>query len=612
MDLLSTLNTLRTIVSGSLLPETNKSSYLNRLKKIEQRSKDPHVYVGIVGEFSSGKSTLINSLIGADYFVTNSLQGTTTTITAIRYAETADLELKYKNGKSLRYSNNKLSLIEKYLPEVYEKLSIGEKIKLKVVGLLGGNQKDELLLRIFDVVTTSDDASEDLDEVAVYHPSNFLKNDIVILDTPGTDSLNPNHQIITERAIAEKCDLAMVIIPSNTPFSQTLSGFIEDNLLPCIDKCFFLITKVELLRKDVERRSFIRGVNSRLKAFLGIENPKTILAPTLLSLEERGLIEKTGILEHLSNEDKCMLSAEFDSDTKRMFNEILSGKDGAICGTLDKFIKSLNANLMEEISKKQIQLEADLATLKRLQTTPLSQFMANFFKKEDVVENFSFAEARLQNLWHRKQVDFERYVCSKIDQADSKDETQGIMGEDSTISFGQSCFQDCYNAFSSELNRLMSFHENNFDSFRNSFSSTFSITALDFTFKLKNKASWQKVYKKNFSKWNLTTYPLIRVFKKLQTIKQEMKDEVRRQLDINFEKMQTYYMQKITEANGNLNEQMEKIKPLFASKYDRIINKRIAEEQQKEQLLLSQITQLQQSIKTLESIMSTSLKEVIV
>ena len=102
MDLLSTLNTLHTIISDSLLPEINKDSYLNRLRKIEQRSKDSNIYVGIVGEFSSGKSTLINSLIGADYFVTNSLQGTTTTITAIKYAETADLELKYKNGKLLR------------------------------------------------------------------------------------------------------------------------------------------------------------------------------------------------------------------------------------------------------------------------------------------------------------------------------------------------------------------------------------------------------------------------------------------------------------------------------------------------------------------------------
>lgn len=207
--------------------------------------------------------------------------------------------------------------------------------------------------------------------------------------------------------------------------------------------------------------------------------------------------------------------------------------------------------------------------------------MANFFKKEDADENFSFTEARLQNLWYKKQMDFERYVCNKIDQADSKNEAQGVMDEGSTISYGQSCFQDCYNAFSSELNGLISFHENNFDSFRNLFSSTFSITALDFTFKLKNKPSWQREYKSNFSKWNLTTAPLFRVFKKLQTIKQEMKDEVRRQLEINIEKMQSYYMQKITEANTNLNEQMEKIKPLFASKYNHIINKKLQKNNKK-------------------------------
>ncbi len=64
----------------------------------------------------SGKFTLINALIGQDYFVTNSLQGTTTIITSIRYGSSVNLELRYKNGDVKSYSRNKLSLIEKYLP----------------------------------------------------------------------------------------------------------------------------------------------------------------------------------------------------------------------------------------------------------------------------------------------------------------------------------------------------------------------------------------------------------------------------------------------------------------------------------------------------------------
>ena len=604
MDLSSTLKTLYTVTSNSLLPEAKKNEYLNRLKKIEQRSKDSNIYIGIVGEFSSGKSTLINSLIGADYFVTNSLQGTTTAITAIKYSETVDLELKYKDGTKVKYSHSKLSLIKKYLPTVYTELTLGDKLKQKVVGLFGGNKKDDLLLRIFDIITTSDDISEELDEVIIYHPSDFLKNGIVILDTPGTDSLNPNHQLITERAIAEKCDLAMIIIPSNKPLSQTLSDFVEDNLLQCIDKCYFLITKVELLRKDVERRSLLKGVVSRLNAFLGIENPKIILAPTLLALEDRGIIGDTGLLEHLTKEDRQMLSSEYDLEKDNMINDILLGKDAAISGTIDNFINSLERNLIEEISKKQIQLKEDLCMLKKLQTIPLNQFMSNYFKNDENIENYSFVEARLENFWYKKRVEFERYINNKIDQAKTKDETQGVMKENETIHLGQSSFQSCYNIFASELDGLMTFYEESFNAFKKSFTETFSIQAVDFTFKIKKDFSWQRVYNSNFNTWNLTTTPIFRVFKNLQTIKQEMKDEVHRQLEENFEKMQFFYMRKMRDANFNLNDQMEKIKPLFISKYDRIIKSRILEEECRENLLCSQIDQLQKSMNSLQIIIN--------
>lgn len=601
MDILSTLKTIRTIIVDSLLSHERKETYLSRLNKIEQREKDSNVYVGIVGEFSCGKSTLINALIGADYFVTNALQGTTTVVTAIKYADSINLELKYKDGKFLKYSNGKLELLERYLPKEYEALSLSEKIKMKAVALFGGNKKDEMLLRIFDVVTTSDEVAGELDEVVVYHPSEFLKNGIVILDTPGTDSLNPNHQLITERAIAEKCDLAMVVIPSNKPLSITLSDFVENNLEACKDKCYFLITKVELLRKDVERRSLMKGVNTRLNAFLGIENPKTLLAPTLLSLEERNIIERTGLLEHLSDEERHLLSSEFNLDLSDMFGEIAKDKKSTISDTLSNFIKSLNDDLVQELINKQNQLKSDLDTLKRLRTIPLAQFMSNYFLKEEFSDKFSYVEARLQNYWHTKHVDFEKYINNRIDVASSKDETQGIMGQEDTRDYGQSCFQDCYNIFHSELCGLKLFYETSFEKFKSSFTDTFSLQALDFTFKLKINSSWQRDYNSRFSKWNLTT-GLLRAFKKLQSIKQEMKREVQLKLEKSFEKMQNYYMVKITEVNDNLNRQMEKIKPLFISKYDRIIKKRIAEEQQKEKLLSSQIAQLQESIKELSSL----------
>ena len=44
----------------------NKNTYLHELDAIEKRVKENVFRIAVVGEFSSGKSTFINSLIGKD------------------------------------------------------------------------------------------------------------------------------------------------------------------------------------------------------------------------------------------------------------------------------------------------------------------------------------------------------------------------------------------------------------------------------------------------------------------------------------------------------------------------------------------------------------------
>lgn len=131
MNLAADIKFIRKIIQTSLLYGARRESFVKRLDSIERRWNDRNLYIGIVGEFSSGKSTLINALIGQDYFVTNSIQGTTTVITSIRYGNSINLELRYKNGEIARYSSNKLSLIERFLPKDYLQLSFADKIRIK-------------------------------------------------------------------------------------------------------------------------------------------------------------------------------------------------------------------------------------------------------------------------------------------------------------------------------------------------------------------------------------------------------------------------------------------------------------------------------------------------
>ena len=193
-------------------------------------------------------------------------------------------------------------------------------------------------------------------------------------------------------------------------------------------------------------------------------------------------------------------------------------------------------------------------------------------------------------------------MSNEVDNASSKNEAQGIMDLETTRQYGQKCFVECYNAFISELNGLKSFYEKGFEDFKISFKNSFSIEAIDFEYKLRIDESWQKQYKLNFSKEGLTTFPLFRCFKSLQSIKNQMKEEVTLKINKVFSKMSRSYVEKIQNAHVKLDEQMEKVKNLFISKYNKIIQHKIEKEKQKEKQLESQITQLKEFLSELETI----------
>ena len=244
MDYTKILNVINSAITSSFLLEEKQDALSKQLNRIKKRISDNKIYLGIVGEFSTGKSTLINSLIGEDFFVTNAIQGTTTTITKLEYGKKIGLKIEFTSGKVLRYDRDKTKILKLFKPDVYENLSIYEKVKVCILDMFHSNTSDKYLLEVFDGITTSDEISKTLNEVTIYYPSELLNNGIVIVDTPGTDSLTPAHAEITRRAIKEICDIAFVIIPATQPLSQTLIDYVDDNLGDIADKCIYIITKI--------------------------------------------------------------------------------------------------------------------------------------------------------------------------------------------------------------------------------------------------------------------------------------------------------------------------------------------------------------------------------
>jgi predicted GTPase len=123
-----------------------------RLKKLETEItnfSNNEYLVAVAGRFSSGKSSLINALIGCD-ILPNNIKETTGVITKVKYGS-QQIIIKYKDGRQIHipFSSN----------ELYQYLCKG---KAKY--------------------------SEDITEVLVSVPAPELKNGITIVDTPGLGS----------------------------------------------------------------------------------------------------------------------------------------------------------------------------------------------------------------------------------------------------------------------------------------------------------------------------------------------------------------------------------------------------------------------------------------
>lgn len=598
MDYAKILNVINSAITSSFLSEEKRSSLSKQLNRIKKRISDKKIYLGIVGEFSTGKSTLINSLIGEDFFVTNAIQGTTTTITKLEYGKKIGLKIEFTSGKMLRYDSNKTEILKLYRPDVYEHLSFWEKMTMRTLDMLHSNTSDKFLLEVFDYITTSDEISKTLAEVTVYYPSKLLHNGIVIVDTPGTDSLTPSHAEITRHAIKEICDIAFVIIPATQPLSQSLIDYVDDNLGDIADKCIYFITKIELIRRAIERTHLLNGVVQRVTNYLNVENPKVVFAPSLLSLEEKGVVEKTGITEHLSENEQIELCSQFESDINNILDQIYNEREQTIKDKIQRLTSFLRDELQADIRSKNNELKKELEETQMMRVTPLRDFMTEFYSTHEVY-TYSYIESVISNTISSNRSQFKKFVFDEIDGCSTKDATQATMENYSVVSKGKNCFNNCYESFKGILSKTHSSYTENFNEFKALFTEMFSIDAIDFSYTILNKPDWQREYKFDYDKSNLTTFKPFRLFKSLSSVKEEMKNDVGPKIEKEFAKMEKFYISHAKKSLADIENQMQKVKQLFIYKYEKIIDKRIKESDVKETLLKAQLKILKNNLESI-------------
>ena len=308
----------------------DRDSALSGLRQIRDRMTDPRLYLGVVGEFSSGKSTFINALLGVELLKEDVLQGTTCAPTFIGAGDVFDVEVVFKDGSTIRYSST-----------IKRSLRIMRKV-LRCLGYKPPWLKDVLAARDFIIRYTADEEhSCRVDRVALTLPIKmpFFTENVVLVDTPGVNAENGRHQDVTELAMQRYCDLVVTLTVAPTPCPQSLTAFLIQNEASVKDRCIGLITQIDRVRKT-ERNRQVDYIRNRFKSegidLLGLHAaaPYYVVHP-----------------EEANTEDKIACRDQFPEIATKILAQLVENKDAMIAKKTRELLESVINDLVIPVVK---------------------------------------------------------------------------------------------------------------------------------------------------------------------------------------------------------------------------------------------------------------------
>lgn len=234
---------------GGLADALGDAALAEGARRRRERLEADELHLAAVSEFSNGKSTLINALLGCDLLPTHRRPFTATVIRIV-YGPEPEVRIAFRDGRQALCTP-------------------GEGDLRKVLN---------------HFCTTLTDQAREVEEVVVRYPLPLCRHGLVLLDTPGLESVYDPHDRVARRVLAA-ADAVLFVVEAGKVGRIADLKLVQQLKFIRKEAIFFALNKIDQLRSPGEVQEAVEELRGMLRGI--IDAPRIYPVSGLYALQAR-------------------------------------------------------------------------------------------------------------------------------------------------------------------------------------------------------------------------------------------------------------------------------------------------------------------------------------
>ncbi|WP_034261338.1 dynamin family protein [Actinospica robiniae] len=348
----------RSAVRSVQLGAEDRAALVEQFAAVERRLTDRTHRLAVIGEFSSGKSTFINALLGEELLPTGLAP---TTAVALRIQAGQGRELAFRLDGEAR--GHVLSEPGGTRLSARGRATARARARLRQVA----PGKVEGLRSALGLLCADPEIGGSVTELSLALPAATLIDELVVIDTPGANADDEHHVTVTREVLANEADAAVVVLSANTPVSDSLVTFLLDTLdFDLLSRCVFVVSWMDSIPSP-ERDDLLVRIRRRLERKLSLRSVTVLPAAPVWAL-------RAAQGEALSADERGWAD-QFPSLVETLHTIMRRQRALASASTVLRLLDGALAAMQDRLRQQAGQLAAEQTALERLPIHDVAAFL---------------------------------------------------------------------------------------------------------------------------------------------------------------------------------------------------------------------------------------------